>query len=428
MSEPVIVVCEAGALPCGRVGPPSPEREAAVRAQLDAARALLEPAGLGSSPSGAPLIVLDARLDGVAALSARDAASEGLMPYAGRPAIFFGEGVFAETNPDVLLHELTHVWMRTHGADDARWRLEDARANHESALVQEAVADFVAATLTQDPVIGEGLALVPAYSLRVVATCPEGLTGFAHADAVIVSGALWELAGVTATAQGPPSRDDVSLITVVESALAGGKSVQTFVDHLALTLAARSPTLATRWAEIVDQRALRQCHTPIAIGQTRASARAGEFLAAGTRRFGVAEVTGPLHFSAALNGTKTARLRVRSSQRGALAIDWRARDPDGAVLEEGRAALEGWPSQFATVSLSKPSHSLTFAFVTSQGHDVTFNDVAVTPLEAHLATTHSAPPPHLPRSGCAAGVPLWAPLDLALPLLLGWLMRRRARR
>ena len=120
MSEPVIVVCEAGALPCGRVGPPSPEREAAVRAQLDAARALLEPAGLGSSPSGAPLIVLDARLDGVAALSVRDAASEGLMAYAGRPAIFFGEGVFAETNPDVLLHELTHVWMRAHGADDAR--------------------------------------------------------------------------------------------------------------------------------------------------------------------------------------------------------------------------------------------------------------------------------------------------------------------
>lgn len=400
MSEVVIVAC-TGAVCVEPVA--AVERGAEVRAMLDEARARMASAGLWSVT---PVIVLDARLDGVVASSVIDAASEGLTQHAGRPAILFARG--AETHLDVWLHELTHVWMRAEGARDARWQHDGGRAHHEVALVYEALADFVAATLTDDPVVGEGLALTTTHSLRVVATCPDDLTGFASADAVIVSGALWELGG---------GRDTLAAVT--QSAL-GAQRVEALVDRVASALAARSPALAQRWAELVERRGLRRCDAPIAIGPSRVSAHSGEFLGVGTQRFGLSEVSGPLRFTAAVSGTKTARITLRSSQRDALAITWQARDPLGDVIAAGRAPLAGWPSQFATVSLP-PSDHLTFAIVNTTPHDLTFNDVALTSLEAHPSTVASVA--ERPGSGCLAAP--FDPFALALPLLLGALLRRR---
>ena len=407
MSDPVIVVCEAGASRCGAGVPPSAQRLAQVRAKLDEARALLEPVGLWA---GAPVIALDARPDGWGALTVVDAAAEGLVDHAGRPAILFSTGT--EADLDVLLHELTHVWMRTRGANDARWRLEDGRATHQSALVHEGIADFVTAALTGDPIIAEGL---PApYSIRPVARCPDGLTGQPHADSLIVSNALWELGGA---GKSPTTMSEV-LAAVARSAVDGSGGLDALVAAMTRNLAGH-PTLASRWEALVTDRGLKKCHEPLEIREGRVSARAGDFMAAGTERFGVDEVTGPLHFTASVTGTKTLKITGRSS-RDALSVDWQARDAQGHVLEKGRVPLEGWPSAFTTLSLPPASHTLTFGFVTSQPHDVTFNNVGVTPLETYPAITAASSP--APRSGCALG----GPADLVVPLLLGWLMRRRA--
>lgn len=424
MSEVVVVTCGESPAGCAGASPAPTARALAVREAVAAARAHLEPAGLWSV---APVIALDAPLGSAVARTVQDAATEGLTGYAGRPAVLIASGG-AETNLDVLLHELTHVWMRSQGAEDARWRMVDGRASHESAVVHEGLADFVAAALTGDPILAEGLgARATPHSLRALAACPGGLTGFAHEDAVIVSGALWELGGAGRT---PAAMSEV-VSAVRESAVAGGADVGALVDALAAALTARSSPLAARWSEIVEARGLRACHAPIELGAARASARAMDFLAAGAARLGVAEVSGPIHFSAAVAGAQAARVTARSGRPGVLVITWQARGTDGGVVGEGRAPLVGWPSQHAQIALPPASHALRFAFATSERADVTYNDVAVALIGPRPAEPRSAqavvvepPRPPAPRSSCAVG----GPSDVLLAVLVGWLAWRRRRR
>ncbi|HRE90413.1 MAG TPA: hypothetical protein PK095_14875, partial [Myxococcota bacterium] len=175
-----------------------------MRQRFEEARALLEPAGFWvGSPNDGPVVVLDARLSGALATTFEDAAREGFPEHPGRPVVFFDTRAGAVPDLDLVLHESTHVGLRAVGAVDARWRLErgrdgfeSGRANHESALVHEGIADFVAAALTGDPILGEGLGeRFGTTSLRVEVRCPDGLTGAPHQDSLVVSGALWELGG-----------------------------------------------------------------------------------------------------------------------------------------------------------------------------------------------------------------------------------------
>lgn len=449
MGELVVVVCAPGQARCDEVGPASPEREAAVRARIEEAQALLEPAGLWVV---APVVALDAELGGALATTMEDAARAGLVAYPGRPMIFFagrrgrtsegGLDGWHESVPDldVVLHELTHVWLRAAGADDARWRLEapqggdgwaSRRVSHESALVHEGLADFVAAALTGDPVLGEGPG---AASLRVEARCPDGLTGAPHTDAVLVSGALWELGGA--------GRDAAALAEVVAavrvSAVEGSRDVAALVEALGSALSARAEqaarlqgasgasSLPTRWAELVERRGLLRCGEPIAVGAERVSARAGDLLAAGTGRFpsggGSAGVGGPLGFRAQVGGPAghevTAKVVVRSSEARVLAVDWRAMGAAGEVLGEGRAPLEGGPSQWAAVSLPGGSRSLDFVITTNTSHDVAYNDVRVT---WEGVTPRAVSPEPAPRSGCLVG---GASLELVAALVVAWVARR----
>lgn len=429
MSDLVIVTCEAGAVRCGTAAPPA--REAAVREAVDAARALLEAAGFGSL---APVIVLDARLDGPIALTVLDASEpwpgRTRLPdtLAGQPAILFAAGLGAETRRDVLLHELTHVWLRSSGADNARWRMDGGRATHESAVVHEGLADFVAAALSGNPTLYAGLGTA-ARSLAPAVRCPDDLSGAVQEDASIVSSALWELGGA---GRSPDAMAEV-LAAVRESAKDASRGFDAFVSAIEHALEAH-PTRATHWNAIVQDRGLRMCHAPITLREPRTSARGRDFVAAGTQRFAAArtrppdasspatdlfEVTGPLQFRATVDDVRTLQIGGRSSERDALAIDWQSRDIDGRVLTRGRADFEGWPSPFATLILPPQSHTLTFAFVNSRAHDVTYNDLRVTALESHPSPTHALGAPES-RTGCTLG----GSVDLVLPLLIAGVLHR----
>lgn len=439
MSELVIVVCAPLVARCEELTRPTADRESAVRARFEEARALLEPAGLWARE---PVVVLDAPLAGAVATTFAVGAGRDLVPHHDRPAIVFGTSAGRVPDLDVVLHESTHLWLRAAGADDARWQVIDGRANHESALVHEGIADFVAAALTADPVIGEGLG--SGTSLRVEVRCPEGLTGSPHADSLVVSGALWELGGA--------GRDPVAMAEVLTAlrgaAVDGGASVERF--HVALKEALSreegqgSRGLAVRWGELAGARGLSRCGEPIAVAARPVSARVGDFLAAGPWQFsgetrgrgeqGQAESGpvggGPLRFTARVAGADTAKVTARSSEAGALKVDWRALGTRGEELGSGTAPLMGWPSQWARVQMPVGSETLEFTFVphitvVSAGaapphlrQDVTYNDVWLTP-EVHTTSEVAAP---TRGSGCALEMSVFG-TELMLALGLAWVAR-----
>lgn len=425
MSELVIVGCVSQTARCDGRAVVSAEREALVRARFDEARALLEPAGLWA---GAPVVALDARPGGVVATTFADAASAGFPEFLGRPVVFFDTSLGAVPDLDVVLHELTHVWLRAAGADDARWRLEkgwdgslSGRANHDAAMVHEGLADFVAAGLTGDPVLGEGLGeRFGTTSLRVEVRCPDGLTGSPHEDSLVVSGALWELGGA---GQDAASMAGV-LAAVRGAAVEGSAGVERFSRALREVL---DDALAARWDGLVQRRGLERCDAPIEVGVSRVSARSGDFIAAGTGRFGGSgplggPVGGPLGFSARVADTETVKVMVRSAESDTLSIDWRAVGASGEVLGAGVAPLVLAPSAWVSVSLPAGSQVLDFVFTTTTSNDVAYNDVRVT-TEVRVAPERVGPGGA--RSGCGGGVMGGVELGLVLGLVAQRFRRAR---
>jgi hypothetical protein len=125
------------------------------------------------------------------------------------PALWFGQGPVSDYayDADVIYHELLHAIV-----DDriglALWFHADEQGLVGSpAALNEAVADYFAAVLTGDPRIGEYAApnLRPgldAYrSLDNDARCPNDLSGEAHYDSAVISGALWTVREAAADAE-----------------------------------------------------------------------------------------------------------------------------------------------------------------------------------------------------------------------------------
>ncbi|MCA9516560.1 MAG: hypothetical protein KC635_16580, partial [Myxococcales bacterium] len=73
-----------------------------------------------------------------------------------------------------------------------RWRLVDGHADGQAAMLQEGVADFIAAARLETPILTASATTDDARSIAGGGACPDALQGDAHADAQVVSGALWE--------------------------------------------------------------------------------------------------------------------------------------------------------------------------------------------------------------------------------------------
>ena len=414
-----IVVSGAGALDTAREGQ--------VRVALEAAQKALAEAGLWAAEVEPVVVVLDVSQPSRALTLADAGTTHG--PYSGRPAVLLSRG--AELDSDVLLHELTHVWMRArgprdeHGAGEARWRLDGALASHQGAMVQEGVADFVAAALTRDPMLGErSVGAHLAQSVSATARCPDDLVGQPHRDALVVSGALWDLA----------SSDEATGLAEVVAAVAASApraaiDVEVFVAGLGLALEGRAPALARRWTEIADERGLSRCAEPIAV-ETRVTSRIDDFVAVGTRRVdGVnGEVMGPLTFRAALAGEGGVTIVVRSGRQSPpLEVQWRTEGGWGDV--EGRAPLEGWPSQYAHLSVPTGPASgdtLVFGFVNTAPDDVAFNDVGIErTAHTHTEPTNTHTKHVIPNAAAPSDWGWFAVGGCGVALALGWVLWRR---
>jgi len=414
-----------------------PARDAAVRAKAEGAWRLLDAHGFTTGGSTPIVIALDASLpDGTLALSVADAGSAGLKDYAGRPAVLLARGSSAEADIDVMVHELVHIWMRARGPSEAvapRWTLDAGVASHQSALVHEGVADFVAAAVTQDPVLGEvSNPDGPPRSLRVPARCPGGLTGATHEDALLVSGALWEVSGEGRD----PASMAATLAAVATAAPSSAADVATFVDGLGRALTTHPSPLAARWSEVVEARGLTACGAPLPVGATRLSARADAFIAPGTAGFEGTpeEVQGPLAFQAEITGATGVQLGIRSGRRDPpLEVVWQITATNGASLGGGRGPLEGWPSQYIHIPAPHGSTTLALRFVNTAPEAVRFNDIDLTRAEkavtaSHFSTNIPVPAtaqPLAPTPPQSKGCATMGAESLYLAPLVWWVILRR---
>lgn len=375
-----------------RCGPTTPARRPDVQAVLEEARALLVGAGLWDPAVEPVTVALGAQLgDGIRALTVLEASAAGGAPsgdgMSQRTVVYFGEAS-AAVDLDVVLHELTHVWMRAPGVhDEARWQVVDGVACHRSAVVHEGLSDFVAAALTRDPVIGERSG-APG-SLRVQAGCPDGLTGQVHLDSLVVSSALWELSG-----RGEVSTSAEVLAAVSRVARSAGGDVDTLVGALRRDLAASSPTLASRFERIVSTRGLERCSAPIDVSE-RVSSRGGYFVAAGTQRHpGAESMTGPLAFRVDVAGLELVTVTLRSSTpQDAVWLEWRV---NGPKAESGRSPLEGTPRLRAEIPIAQGAARLTFAVATRSTADIAYDDVIVSLTRREPTPEAPSPPPPAP--------------------------------
>lgn len=115
-----------------------------------------------------------------------------------RGAVWLGRGTKVDFayDGDVVAHEVTHALVHaTLAVGGYRWTPEGVTAEPEA--VDEALADYFAATLTGDPRIGEHVATespqaaAATRSLELDATCTGDMVGAPHDDSLVLSGALW---------------------------------------------------------------------------------------------------------------------------------------------------------------------------------------------------------------------------------------------
>jgi hypothetical protein len=114
-----------------------------------------------------------------------------LFSKLGAPVLAFGVGKNVLRNTalarDVVIHEFGHA---------VTWKIYGMKANYEFSAMNEAFSDYLAATMTDNPTIGEGSMVKMPY-LRTVENdlvYPKNFDGgYFHVDGQLFSGALWEI-------------------------------------------------------------------------------------------------------------------------------------------------------------------------------------------------------------------------------------------
>jgi MYXO-CTERM domain-containing protein len=139
-------------------------------------------------------------------IDAHDDPAVPLMPFAnaffapeeeGNGSIWFGQGEFADFayDGDVIYHEYGHAVVgATAELFGALW-IDDFGATVEPGALNEGLADYLSATLTNDSMLGEyaggSFGLTAIRNLENDATCPKSLSGEVHHDSEMFSSALW---------------------------------------------------------------------------------------------------------------------------------------------------------------------------------------------------------------------------------------------
>jgi len=170
----------------------------------------------------------------------------------GRGAILFGvRAIQLCADPDVVTHELAHVWMRPM-LGESRWSLDAAGSSDDPAIIKEGLADFYAAVKSGDPVWGERSAFPTEVvrSLRVKVALPEARTGAPHNDSLALSSALWGVYtnGKALFVQG--------LTRYLVHTASPPKTLAPWARGLAVELEAIDPALGAAWQSAAEQHGL----------------------------------------------------------------------------------------------------------------------------------------------------------------------------
>ncbi len=172
-------------------------------------------------------------------------------------AIVFGQGEAVDYAYDasVIYHEYTHALT---GEDRLFGYTADEQGfNPQPFSMNEAFADYFAATLLDDPVLGR-YALVQAdrdasRDLSELRTCPEHMLGEVHYDGRMWASALWALRQQV----GPLEADAIVLATLLAC---GARTTFTEASELLLAEAARrGPGAETAAREALELRGLLDC-------------------------------------------------------------------------------------------------------------------------------------------------------------------------
>jgi hypothetical protein len=290
---------------------------------------------------------------------------------------------------DVVAHEVTHALLEPL-LPRRRWLLDEHGAHGDAQAMDEALADYFAAALTGDPLVGEhAVRNAPAElsrNLAAPARCPESLTGRRHADALVLASALW---AIRASSPAPEAaRLDRALLSALRTP-GGSASIEALVQGT-LGQLATAPALAARARQLLGDRGLHpRCQRILSLGPEQSlSGTSGSFVAPGRISTGTRVLSpGLLQFRLRPPaGTRAVRLRFRTDGPGVISlrvllkaggpIRWqhRAQPPhDGrvATILPGEGALRA-----ALIPVAGAAE-IFFQLASTAAADTWFDDLAV---------------------------------------------------
>lgn len=384
--------------------------------RADDARQFLAKHGLWRDGGGSGPLVLVSDADISGALTVPDIGVWLGPTWSGRMGVLFGaiEGRSTGADDDLITHELVHVWLRRAGANEPRVVVRDGHADLEASIIQEGLADFIAAARSGDAIVGRRTN-PRAASLEASVRCPDAHTGQAHADGIVLASALWKAHRVLGT--------DQVLAAIAKAAPGHTHHIADLSRSLGRVFGEQSPEAARAWSEIETQTGLLRCDEPIVLepGVVRSAYR-GDFvipataslatgaktggrpnpaLAEGARRQGES-VGAPQHFEFAVPFSPAhAVLSLRVvAPREALSVVWQAVGVDVS----GRSVLEGGPRVVAQIDIPSGATGLVFRLVSSAPEEVAYADLMVK-LEPAATASHVALADTTAKVGFAAQGP-----------------------
>lgn len=297
----------------------------------------------------------------------------GLNALGGMPRsqafLMFGQGVQRDASYDasVIYHEFAHAIIGVEVFQESA--LDPYGWDNTPGAVNEALADYFAAALLAQPVIGPYLlgapSELPARDLRELRTCPASLTGSIHADGRILSSMLWSLR----QALSAEVMDRIVLGAIASATPTTGFAH--FSQLLEAQAALDAPASSAAVAQAIDAWGLRDC--------TRARALPESFMA-GVDADGAFYVPGiqdiadplitraapsPLQLEVSVPAGKSLEVRWTTSSASTaglppvrLELGVRRDEPVGVDLESGALVLD---SQHEPPQQNFVSQSITLA-------------------------------------------------------------------
>ena len=354
--------------------------------------------GLAATDASAKLhLIANVRLPGPDALApwrdasfirAHDAAGMlAAMEQQEGPTIYFGQDheVRVAYDSAAIRHEVSHAvlapWLPA-----AAWIVDAHGTNNAPAAIAEALADYFAAAMVDEPRLGvhasHGSDEWKIRNLNTQLTCPAALSGSAHEDGLVIASALWALRKQLGAML------DAAVISAIEAPQAAAELASgRFLKGLLEALATKQPASARAARAVFRERGLLpSCLRMLELqpGQSLSGA-AGKFILPGTEPL-LPLASSVLQLRAAVpRGATEVELRMRSGTLPAFLpallvkaspIRWTPAAAHDAALMA--VAVSGAPGELRFVVPTAGARTLYFQVVNQGQRAGWFDAVRIT--------------------------------------------------